>query len=165
MGGYAVRDVNLHAWGVDLIEEHALNSMQIPIRPYIPEKPLAYIAECGLSAPYSGTINSDGQLDFIREDKRVLQVNYIRTKGTVVVGPEDGLPNWIVEIVVKGNVSVQDTNDVIRDIVLNKAVPPITPAVPGSEKPFTFPDHGFPFIDVEQKLLGDCQYIRQLTLN
>eukprot|EP00171_Calliarthron_tuberculosum_P017792 IDg17792t1 len=136
MGGVSVRDINKHAWGVDLVEEHAMCALRIPIRPLIPEKPLEYMAECAVNAPYSGTVNAEKWLDFVLEDKRVHKINYFKQKGDRVHGPEDGMPDWIVEIIVVSKTSQQEACDILCEIVTEKAMVPITPKRPGSEKPY-----------------------------
>lgn len=145
MGGVSVRDVNRHAWGVDLVEEHAMCALRIPIRPFIPEKPLEYMAECAVNAPYSGVINQDNWLDHVLEDKRVHKINYFKKKGAKVTGPEDGMPDWIVEIIVISKKSQEEACNLIREIISDRAKVPITPKRPGTEKPYFFPSHVHPF--------------------
>lgn len=145
MGGYAVRDVNLYAWGIDLIEEQAMAAFRIPGKPVIPKKPRSFIAEVGLSAPYSGIVNKDGWLDHIKADKRIIQVNYWKRKGQNVTGPEDSLPSIVVEILAVSTKSVQDACQVIRDVVRNIGEPPITPKREGSTLKFHFSEDGHPF--------------------
>lgn len=145
MGGVSVRDVNKHAWGVDLIEEHAMCALRIPIRPFIPKKPLGYMAECAVNAPYSGTINAEKWLDYVLDDKRVHKINYFKEKGAKVIGPEDGMPDWIVEIIVISKTSQKEACNLLRTIVTEKAIVPITPKHSGAEKPYFFPAHMHPF--------------------
>ncbi len=167
MGGVSVRDVNLHAWGVvrsllvlytiirllirsfctqDLVEQTVMTALRIPIRPALPEKPLEYMAECVVNSPYSGVINADGWLDFVLEDKRVHKVNYLKKKGEKVLGPEDGMPDWLVEILVISKTSQEEACDLIRDIVTQRAPVPITPKREDTERrPFFFPEHKHPF--------------------
>ncbi|PXF45370.1 Carnosine synthase 1 [Gracilariopsis chorda] len=144
MGGVSVRDANLIAWGVDLVEEHCMAALKIPIRPYLPREPLKFMAESAINAPYTGTLNDDDWLGFARESKLVHKINYLRAKGDAVVGPEDGLPDWIGEIIV---VSEQSTEEAVQEIrrIIEKVRVPISPAVPGSERPFFFPSSSHPF--------------------
>lgn len=145
MGGVSVRDINRCAWGVDLVEEHCMAALRIPIRPVIPAQPLRFMAESAVNAPFSGVINAENWLDFVLEDKRVHKITYFKKKGDRVVGPEDGVPDWIVEIIVISDVSQEEAIGVIRDIVKNKAPVAIDPKVPGVKKPYFFPDHMHPF--------------------
>lgn len=145
MGGVSVREVNLAAWGVDLVEEQVMSALRIPIRPVVPEKPLKFIAECALNAPYSGTVSEDNWLDFILEDHRVHKVNYFKKKGDTVTGPEDGLPDWISEILVVSEDSQDEACQLIKKIATEKAPVPITAKVEGSERNYFFPDSHHPF--------------------
>lgn len=150
MGGVSVRDANLFAWGIDLVEEHAMSALKIPIRPLISDTPLQFMAESALNAPFSGVINTDNWLDFALEDPRVYKVNYMMKKGDKVVGPEDGIPDWIAEIVVINKVSQEEGVGLIRSLVESRATVPITAKVPGSERGFFFPSHAFPFRAVKE---------------
>ncbi len=171
MGGVAVRDVNMYAWGVvrfvdytccnvciahthtnlvqDLIEQTVMAALRIPIRPVIPETPIQYMAECAVNAPYSGVVNEDDWLDFVLDDKRVYKINYFKKKGEKVIGPEDGMPDWVVEILVISKKSQREACDLIREIVTKKAPVPITPSRTGTERGFFFPAHVHPFSENE----------------
>ena len=131
-----------------------MTALGIPINPIVPEKPLVYIAECAVNAPYSGSINADNWLDFVLEDKRVHKINYFKKKGHKVIGPEDGLPDWVVEILVISETSQREACDLIREIVTKKAPVPITPKNPAKKRSFFFPDEVHPFVD-STKLLED----------
>lgn len=144
MGGVSVRDANLFAWGVDLVEEHAMSALKIPIRPVIPEKPVRYMAECAINAPYSGTMNSENWLDFALENPLVHKVNYFKHEGDRVIGHKDGVPDWMAEIIVVSNTSQKESVELLRSLVKSSKVP-ITAKEPGTERPFYFPDHAHPF--------------------
>ena len=116
----------------------------------IPPKPIEYIAQCAVNAPISGTINGEKWLDSVLEDQRVHKIHYFKDKGEEVLGPEDGTPDWIVEIIAISKKSQQEACGVIRDIVRKKAIVPITPRRPGTEKPYFFPDNMHPFVLVEE---------------
>lgn len=145
MGGVSVRDLNYFVWGVDLVEEHCMAALRIPIRPMLPEKPLRFMAESAINAPYSGVLNSDEWLKFAEENPMVYKVSYFMHKGEKVVGPEDGVPDWIGEIVVICDTSAKDAIRHIQEMVMSQAQVPITASKPGSERGFFFPDHAFPF--------------------
>eukprot|EP00177_Eucheuma_denticulatum_P003713 GFKZ01006718.1.p1 GENE.GFKZ01006718.1~~GFKZ01006718.1.p1 ORF type:complete len:557 (+),score=75.14 GFKZ01006718.1:61-1731(+) len=148
MGGVSVRDANLFAWGVDLVEEHCMSALKIPIRPLVPVKPLSFMAEAAINAPYSGVMNSNSWLDFALKDPMVYKVNYYKSEGDKVHGPEDGMPDWIGEVIVIGNESAQHSIDLMRSII-ERAVVPITAEVPGSEAPFFLPVNSHPFTATE----------------
>lgn len=147
MGGVSVRDANLIAWGVDLVEEHCMAALKIPIFPPVPEKPLQYMAEVALNAPYSGTITSDEWLDFVKERDYVRSVTYMKKQGDVVKGPEHGMPDFIGEIIVVSPNSQEEATNVIRTIVEQQLAVPITPTAKSKQQKnrFDFPSHAHPF--------------------
>ena len=146
MGGVSVRDANLIAWGVDLVEEHCMSALKIPIRPVIPIKPLRYMAESAINTPYSGTVNSDTWLDFVKDNPLVLRINYMKKKGDKVTGPEDGVPDWLGEIVVVSDVSQEEGMKLIKQVIMEKAIVPVTAKRAGSERKFFFPHHAHPYV-------------------
>lgn len=143
MGGVSVRDANLCAWGVDLVEEHAMAMLKIPIKPLF-DKPRQYMAESAINAPYSGTITSETWLDFALENPLVRKVNYYKHKGDSVSGPLDSVPDWIAEIIVVSYTSQKESVELVRSLIKSLKVP-ITAKEIGSERPFFFPDHAHPF--------------------
>lgn len=103
MGGGQVHETNLRVWGVDLVEETLFVAVGIPCRPYIPsrEPPGGAVAYCDINATRSGTLQS---LDFMKPLKGKEGVVWAKpylSAGARVVGPQDGLPTWIAEIVVQ----------------------------------------------------------------
>uniref|UniRef100_A0A7S0ZJC2 ATP-grasp domain-containing protein n=1 Tax=Timspurckia oligopyrenoides TaxID=708627 RepID=A0A7S0ZJC2_9RHOD len=148
MGGVSVYDCNKIAWGVDLVEEHMMAVLKIPIRPVIPEKPLAYFAETAINAPYSGVVTSETWLDGLLKDSRVKIVHYMAKKGSKVIGPEDGVPSWIGEIRVVDKESGDAACELIRGYMRDIADVPIAAAVPGTERGWYFPDSMHPFVKV-----------------
>lgn len=103
MGGGQVHETNLRVWGVDLVEETLFSAAGIPSRPFIPGKdpPGGAVAYCDINAERSGTLQN---LDFLaplrKKDGVVWARPYVQA-GSHVVGPQDGLPTWIAEIVVQ----------------------------------------------------------------
>lgn len=144
MGGVSVHDANRFAWGIDLVEEHCMCALQIPIRPIIPEQPLQFMAEAAINAPYSGTVNTDGWLDFAKDNPLVYKINYFKHEGDKVKGPEEGIPDWMAEIIVVGNTSTAHSIETIRNII-ETAVVPITSKNQGKEALFWLPVNSHPF--------------------
>jgi len=105
MGGGQVHETNFRVWGVDLVEETLFACVGIPSRPYIPSKgkdpPGGAVAYCDINATRSGTLQN---LDFLAplqgQDGVVWAKPYVDA-GVHVVGPQDGLPTWLAEIVVQ----------------------------------------------------------------
>ncbi|GJQ10043.1 hypothetical protein GpartN1_g1834.t1 [Galdieria partita] len=145
MGGMCVRDANLVAWGVDLVEEHMMASLGIPIRPMIPREPLAYLAEAAVNAPYSGVMESDDWLQVLSDDPRTRVLRYLKKKGDMVRGPEDGMPDWIAEIICVSFVSGKDALEYMQTALCEKLRVPIIPLQGKEKKKFFFPKHSHPF--------------------
>eukprot|EP00438_Fugacium_kawagutii_P019522 Skav235655 [mRNA] locus=scaffold358:773918:776398:+ [translate_table: standard] len=110
MGGGQVHETNWRVWGVDLVEagpgfsvETLFAAAGIPCRPFIPSKdpPGGGVAYCDINAEVSGVLQN---LDFLaslqQKDGIVWAKPYVKA-GSQVVGPQDGLPTWIAEIVVQ----------------------------------------------------------------
>eukprot|EP00190_Bangiopsis_sp_CCMP1999_P001673 CAMPEP_0198729044 /NCGR_PEP_ID=MMETSP1475-20131203/13952_1 /TAXON_ID= ORGANISM="Unidentified sp., Strain CCMP1999" /NCGR_SAMPLE_ID=MMETSP1475 /ASSEMBLY_ACC=CAM_ASM_001111 /LENGTH=545 /DNA_ID=CAMNT_0044491581 /DNA_START=10 /DNA_END=1643 /DNA_ORIENTATION=- len=147
MGGVAVRDSNLLAWGVDLVEEHCMAMLKIPILPATPEKFLKLHMSYGLIAPYSGTINADDWLESVKEDRRVYKVTYEKKKGDKVTGPNDNLPDWLAEVRCLFD-SPEEMISWVEELQ-NSLEVPIDPSQ--EVKPdckFFLPTHAFPFQSV-----------------
>lgn len=143
MGGVSVSEVNLVAWGVDLVEEHALVACGIPIQPVIPKCPLKFIAECAINAPYSGVLNRD---DWLKPFEGLThKIKYFKKKGDKIQGPEDGVPDWIAEILVVSQNSQEEACDIVKDIVLSVPVP-IMPNEGTETKQFFMPTDKHPFV-------------------
>jgi ATP-grasp domain len=106
MGGGPVRTTNLMVWGVDLVEEALLACAGIPSRPNVAPKPLVCLGEYFVNAPRTGTLRDTGFLAAMQEQEDVLVARPLLPEGSRVVSLKDGLPTWVVELVVKSD-SVQ----------------------------------------------------------
>lgn len=87
--------------GVDLVEEALFASVGIPCRPHVRDIPPHAIAYCFINAKKSGKLKN---LDFLQPFKNadnIVSVTPQVAAGDTVVCPEDGLPTWLAEIVVK----------------------------------------------------------------
>ncbi|KAA8494970.1 Carnosine synthase 1 [Porphyridium purpureum] len=144
MGGVSVYDCNRVAWGVDLVEEHMMAVLKIPIRPVIPPTPMRFFSETAINAPFTGTMESEDWLNDLKKDPRVSFVHYFKKKGEKVIGPKDGVPDWIGEIRVITDTSVEEGCELIRAFMRDIKVP-IKPTEPGTECDWFFPDHMHPF--------------------
>lgn len=150
MGGSAVRDSNLTAWGVDLVEEHAMTALRIPIAPVVPEKPLKFMAETCLNAPFSGVVENETWLDHAKKYPEVTRLEYKKKKGESVTGADEDMPDWLAEIIVVSSVSQEHALGIIRTIVEKAGEPPITPKNPENKQPMYFPTEAFPFVAVKE---------------
>lgn len=145
MGGMSVRDCNLIAWGVDLVEEHCMTALGIPIRPAVPEKAIRFAAETCINAPFSGVMAEDGWLDWAKEIPQVTTITYYKKKGDKVTGPEENVPDWIAEIIVISEESQEHACGLVRSIVEKRPRIPIEPKNPKTARDVYFPSDKFPF--------------------
>eukprot|EP00184_Porphyridium_aerugineum_P001268 CAMPEP_0184696922 /NCGR_PEP_ID=MMETSP0313-20130426/4076_1 /TAXON_ID=2792 /ORGANISM="Porphyridium aerugineum, Strain SAG 1380-2" /LENGTH=540 /DNA_ID=CAMNT_0027155657 /DNA_START=111 /DNA_END=1733 /DNA_ORIENTATION=- len=147
MGGMYVRDCNLLGWGVDLVEEHIMAVLKIPIHPFVPETAVGFFADVCINTPYTGVLNSDTWMDELKKHPHVTMVHYFKPKGSKVIGPEDGVPDWIGEVRVTSKESMEDALNMIRAFMDVLKVP-IDAAVPGTERGWFFPEAFHPFTRV-----------------
>lgn len=101
MGGGPVHISNLHAWGVDLVGESLCFAVGIPSSLTLPRFPLACVANCDVNAMETGVLADDSFMQPVFESTDVLRHDQHVKAEDKVVGPEDGLPTWLVELVVK----------------------------------------------------------------
>ncbi|EER20663.1 conserved hypothetical protein [Perkinsus marinus ATCC 50983] len=99
MGGGPTRLIHTYVSGVDLVVEQLLMTVGIPSRPPIQPTGMC-IAYSFVGAPKSGVVNSTEFLDKFRDIPGMIQLSALVHDGEVVVGPEEGMPSWIAEIVV-----------------------------------------------------------------
>jgi len=101
MGGGMVRECNFRTWGLDLVEETLFAALGIPTRPVVPKQPLSACAYSDVCATRSGIVSHD--FTTVDEVRRLPGVAWARPHlkaGDSVVGPEDGLPTWLCDVVV-----------------------------------------------------------------
>ena len=101
MGGGPTRMIHKLVFGIDLVIEQFLIAIGVPSRPLIPSTPLTHIAYSFINARSSGSVAS---VAFIQEhakrDNVVWVLTYVKN-GEKVVGPEDGHPTWLGDVVVQ----------------------------------------------------------------
>mmetsp|Transcript_17927 Transcript_17927/g.56852 ORF Transcript_17927/g.56852 Transcript_17927/m.56852 type:complete len:593 (-) Transcript_17927:15-1793(-) len=100
MGGGPVYATNLKTWNVDLVEETLFCAAGIPARPDVPKQPVVCIANSDVNTLKSGRLLDLSFLDPLRGREGVVSFAPHVRAGEDVVGPADGLPTWLVEIVV-----------------------------------------------------------------
>jgi len=101
MGGMQVRNINLLTWGVDLVEEHLFTVVGLPARPQKAKEPLTCISEMAYNAPRSGRFKDLSFIDEYKNHPAMLSARALVAAGELVTGPEDGMPTWYAEFVVK----------------------------------------------------------------
>jgi len=100
MGGGPVYDTNRRTWNVDLVEETLFAAVGVPSRPDAPREPKECIANSDINALRTGRLVDSSFLDPLRGREGVVSFDPHVTAGDQVVGPSDGLPTWLVEVVV-----------------------------------------------------------------
>lgn len=100
MGGGPVYTQNLKTWNVCLVEETLFCAVGIPARPDVPRQPVVCIANSDVNALKSGRLVDTSFLEPLKEREGVVSFSPHVSAGDHVVGPADGLPTWLVEIVV-----------------------------------------------------------------
>jgi len=100
MGGGQVRECNQRTWGVDLVEETLFIALGIPSRPAVPKVPFTSVAYCYVNAMKSGKIKDLNFLDALFDDDDIIWAKPLCRAGDDVVGPAEGLPTWIADILV-----------------------------------------------------------------
>lgn len=110
-------------WGVDLVEHYLLTCLGLPIYPQKAAEPLNHLAYYSLGVPYSGIVTRDDFLAHLENDPRVILCETFVTTGEVVTGPEDGVPGWLGEIIVRGD-SASEAKQTI-DAILSEIETPI----------------------------------------
>lgn len=114
MGGGPVWELNRRTWGVDLIEEALFCTLGIPARPAVPAAPKAAIAYYFVNARRSGVIRNISCVEKLRVHDDVLFADAFVHAGDRVVGPEEGMPTWMCQIVV-----VRETSKMALERVLD----------------------------------------------
>ncbi|EER18773.1 Phosphoribosylamine--glycine ligase, putative [Perkinsus marinus ATCC 50983] len=99
MGGGPTRLIHKHVSGVDLVVEQLLMTVGIPSRPPIEPTGMC-IAYAFVGAPKSGVVGNIEFLDKFRDIPAVVQLSALVHDGETLVGPEEGMPSWIAEVVV-----------------------------------------------------------------
>jgi carnosine synthase len=100
MGGGQIHETNLLVWGVDLVEENIFLSLGIPCRPDVPEQPTKCVAYEDVNSVKSGTMGEITNLPELRIRPNVVYVEPNVSVGEKVVGPEDGLPTSLFDVMV-----------------------------------------------------------------
>lgn len=116
MGGGPVRNMNLLVWGVDLVEEQLLLGAGIPSRPPVADAPLKHIAEYSINAKATGTVGPLAPLCAeIAARPGILYCRPTVSEGAKVVCVEDGMPTWIIELMVEAH-DVHTAIDIVNKL-------------------------------------------------
>lgn len=100
MGGGQVRECNLLTWGVDLVEETLFTALGIPARPLVAKAPIKPVAYCYMNAKRSGTMGSIQCIEELHRKEGVVWAKPLVRAGSKVIGPAEGLPTWLCDLLV-----------------------------------------------------------------
>jgi len=103
MGGSIVRDTNLMMHGVDLVEEHLMATVGIPVRPMRSERPMCAVANLLIYAERSATVPSTEFVDRFAADPRVFYAKADVEPGQQVQSADDGFPTLLIEVALREN--------------------------------------------------------------
>jgi biotin carboxylase len=99
MGGGPIRSLHLYRSGVDLVVEQLLLSVGFPsVPPTAPEGTIPCMGFVDVNATKSGSVKTLDFLDPIRHRPGVLYVTPFVSVGEHIIGPEEGQPTWLVEV-------------------------------------------------------------------
>jgi len=121
MGGGQVRECNLLTWGVDLVEETLFAALGIPAGPVVPRKPLKCCAYCYMNAAKSGTVCDVAALEALPRRQGVVWAKPLVKVGAEVVGPQDGLPTWLCDLLVTAS-TAQEALDYLLSLEAEEPV-------------------------------------------
>jgi len=100
MGGGQIHETNLRVWGVDLAEETLFIALGIPCRPYVPRSPFTSVAYCYVNCMKSGIMGDISFVPSLLAHNDVVWAKPLVKPGDRVVGPSEGLPTWLFDLLV-----------------------------------------------------------------
>ena len=101
MGGSIVRDTNLMMHGVDLVEEHLMATVGIPIRPVRSKQPMCAVANLLIYADRTAIITSTEFVHEFAADPRVFYAKADIEPGQRVQSATDGFPTLLIEVALR----------------------------------------------------------------
>lgn len=129
MGGGPVQLINRLVYGVDLVVEQLILSCGgEPLEREEVREPLCNIAEYSMNSPCSGYILDTNFLDQWANHPRLIYARPLVEPQQRIVGPKDGMPTWLCEIMCTAP-TVEEGIQFVRDI--EKSIRfPISDALP-----------------------------------
>ena len=103
MGGGPVRKIHKHTFGVDLVVEQMCIAVGIPCNPCAADVPKKAVAYACCDAPRGGCIPDRQMFEAFKQREGILWVAPLIKPGDRVFGPEEGMPQWIAEILVESD--------------------------------------------------------------
>ena len=101
MGGGPVFATNLRTWGVDMVLESVFCALGWASKPPVPLQPFECIANADVNALSSGVLLDLAFMEPLLDKPEIAHDCHVQI-GDHVVGPKEGLPTWLVEVIVSG---------------------------------------------------------------
>ena len=112
MGGGPIRKLHKHTFGVDLVVEQMCIAVGIPCNPCAADVPKKAVAYAYCHAPRGGCIPDRQMFEAFKQREGILWVAPLIKPGDRVFGPEEGMPQWIAEILVESDDGAAAARDV-----------------------------------------------------
>ena len=125
IGGGPIYQLNRRVWGVDLVEQYLMTRLGLPIRPQKAPQPLTCLITSDLTCPHSGVVARADFLQPIAGHRQVVHCKTFVRAGQRVVGPDQGVPESLGEIMVHG-LTVEAASQTMADL-LGQVTLPIVP--------------------------------------
>mmetsp|Transcript_18702 Transcript_18702/g.62718 ORF Transcript_18702/g.62718 Transcript_18702/m.62718 type:complete len:586 (+) Transcript_18702:40-1797(+) len=100
MGGGQVRETHLRVFGVDLVDETLFTCVGIPCKPHKADPPKCCLAYNYVNAQKSGRVAHLKALEEVAKLPDVVYAKPLVQPGDEIVGPEEGMPTWVADIMV-----------------------------------------------------------------
>jgi carnosine synthase len=122
IGGGPMYELNRRVWGVDLVEQYLLTCLGLPIRPLKAPQPLTCLLTSDLPCPYSGVVTHTDFLQPIASHPQVIHCHIHVAAGQAVIGPDQGVPDTLGEIMVFGD-TVESASQTMDELLSQIALP------------------------------------------
>ena len=103
MGGGPVSKMHEHTFGVDLVVEQLFIAVGIPCNPCAADVPKKAVAYACCNAPRGGCIPDRQIFEAFKQREGILYVAPLIEPGDRVIGPEEGMPTLIADVVVESD--------------------------------------------------------------
>ncbi len=133
MGGAGTRMIHKLVAGIDLVVEQFFIAVGIPSRPLIPRVPLIRVAYAFINSRATGAVEDVSFIGEYASREHVVWVNTYVKPFEQVIGPQDGLPTWLGDVVV----AHPDGHEALRIVkAIEKEISDdfLSRRIPGSER-------------------------------
>jgi biotin carboxylase len=100
MGGGPTRMIHKLVSGIDLVLEQFFLAVGIPSRPIVPKEPLTRVAYAFINSRATGAVDDVSFMSEYAKRENVVWVNPYVKPYEQVIGPQDGHPSWLGDVVV-----------------------------------------------------------------